>query len=87
MAEGDVSDTVGLIELKVDKLLGLGGVLDIMARVVWENTGITSGEVEGSGKTTTDIDSSTGISAVEVEPLLSLYDKRLDEMKIEDKSM
>lgn len=53
-----------------------------MARVVWENTGITSGEVEGSGKTTTDVDSSTGVSAVEVEPLLSLYDKWLDEIEV-----
>lgn len=77
MAEGDVSDTVGLIELEVDKLLGLRGVLDIVAGVVWENTGITSSEVEGSGKTTTKVDSSAGVSAVEVEPLLSLYDKWL----------
>lgn len=72
LAERDIGDTVGLVNFKVDKLLGLRGVLNVVARVVWEDTSITSSEVEGSGKTTTNVDSSTGVSAVEVEPFLGL---------------
>lgn len=45
---------------------------NILTRVVREDCGVTSSEVEGTGIRATNEDSGAGLSLVEVQPLLSL---------------
>lgn len=49
LGEGYISNPVGLIKLKIDKLFILGDVLNIMASVIWEDTSVAGGKIEGTG--------------------------------------
>lgn len=94
LAQRDVSHAVGLVDLDPDEVLGLGGVLNVVAtwtllagvhglgcfswragyspRVVREESSVTGSEVVGAGVVVTDEDGGTGLSRVEVEPLIGL---------------
>lgn len=73
LSEGDVGDAVRLVDLDPDEILRLGGVLDVVARIVGEDGRIAGVEVKGARVAVASEDSGPGLAGVEVEPLLGLW--------------
>lgn len=72
MGEGDIGNTIGLVDFDPDKRFGLRGVLDIVAAVVGENGGVSGAKVECTGFGISEEDGGASFTLVEVEPFLGL---------------
>lgn len=72
LSQRDICNTITLVELDPDKLLGLRGILDIMTRVIRENSSVAGSEVKGTSVRRAKEDSSSSLALMEVKPLLSL---------------
>lgn len=71
LGQGDIRNSVRLVDLDPDQVL-VADVLNIVARVVGEDSSVARLEVDGPGIAVAGEDGGLGLASVEVQPLLSL---------------
>lgn len=74
LSETDVSHPVRLVDLDPDQVRG-PRVSDVVARVVWEDSGVAGREVECARCGSADENGGLGVTLVEVEPFFRLFSK------------
>jgi len=72
LRQRNIGDSVRFVDLNPDQVLILGGILDVVPRVVGENGRVAWGKVECPGVAIAGEDGRPGAPGVEVEPLLRL---------------
>tara|TARA_R110002060_G_scaffold26924_1_gene36550 strand:+ start:1341 stop:1703 length:363 start_codon:yes stop_codon:yes gene_type:complete len=72
LRERDIRHTIRLVDLNPNQRLILGGVLNVVAAVVWKYGCVTRAEIEGAGIGTTNEDGRASGTSVEVEPFFGI---------------
>lgn len=72
LAQRDILHFIGLVDLDPDQVFGFGRVLDVVAAVVREHSGVAGLEVEGARFAVADEYGRAAVALMEVEPFFGL---------------